>query len=77
MSFDVNKAKSIFASTTFWGSAVALVAAMAPHVYSNFAGSADQTQVVSGIVSFIGFCLAVYGRFTAKQVVTLTGAPKG
>lgn len=72
-SFSLSDAKSIFQSTTFWGSVVSLGAQLAPHIYANIAGSASQTQVVATIVSVIGFGVTVYGRFTAKQVVTLTG----
>lgn len=71
--FNLSQAKSIFQSTTFWGSIVALFAQLAPHVFTNLFGSASQTQVVAGILSVIGFGVTVYGRFTAKQVVTLTG----
>ena len=74
MAFNVTQAKSIFSSTTFWGSVVSLIAILAPHIYANIAGSASQTTVVSTIVAIIGFGVTVYGRFTAKQVVTLTGA---
>jgi hypothetical protein len=74
LGFNIVQAKSIFSSTTFWGSIVSLIAMVAPHLYSNIAGSASQTTVVSTIVGIIGFIITVYGRFTAKQVVTLTGA---
>jgi hypothetical protein len=75
MSFDIQNAKSIFSSTTFWGSIVSLLALLAPHVYTNLAGNASQTVVVSTIVGVVGFLVTVYGRFTAKQVVTLAGGP--
>ena len=76
MSFDAGNAKSIFSSTTFWGSVVSLVSMLAPHVYANIVGSATQTTVVATIVGVIGFLITVYGRFTATQPVTLTGKPK-
>jgi energy-converting hydrogenase Eha subunit C len=73
MAFDSGNVKSIFSSTTFWGSIVSLVAMLAPHIYANIAGSASQTAVVSTIVAVVGFVVTVYGRFTATQKVTLTG----
>jgi hypothetical protein len=75
MAFNPQDAKSILQSTTFWGSIVSLAAMLAPHLYANIAGSASQTAVVSTIVGIVGFVVTVYGRFTATQVVTLTGAP--
>jgi hypothetical protein len=76
MSFTL-PAKSIFASTTFWGSIVALVAQLAPHIFTNLAGTASQATVVTTVVGVIGFAVTVYGRFTATQPVTVTGsAPK-
>lgn len=52
---------------------MALVAELAPHVFSNIAGAASQTTVVSMIVAVIGFLVTVYGRFTARTPVSLTG----
>jgi predicted fused transcriptional regulator/phosphomethylpyrimidine kinase len=63
--------KSIFASTTFWGSVVSLVAMLFPHIFANIAGDYPQTTVVSMIVAIIGFITTVYGRFTAVQPVSL------
>ena len=73
--FNLTQTKSILQSTTFWGAIIALLGTVAPHIYANLFGSASQTVVVSGIVSVVGFIITVYGRFTAKQVVTLTGGP--
>ena len=66
--------KSIFTSLTFWGSFTALVSAFAPKVFVVL--GMDPQTVASGIVSVIGFVLTVWGRFRAKQPVTLTGSPK-
>lgn len=63
--------KSIFQSVTFWGSVTALVASLAPSVFVKL-GYSPQT-VAADIVAGIGFIITVYGRFTAKQQVTLAG----
>lgn len=75
MAFNPQEAKSIFSSTTFWGSIVSLAAMLVPHIYTNIVGTASQTSVVSTIVGVVGFAITVYGRFTATQPVTWTGAP--
>jgi hypothetical protein len=74
MPFNSTQAKTIFASTTFWGSVVSLLGVVAPHFLANLTNGASQSTVVSYIVAAVGFVVTVYGRFTAKQVVTLTGA---
>jgi uncharacterized membrane protein YwaF len=75
MTFNVNQAKSIFQSTTFWGSIISLFAVAAPTIYTKLFGSASQATVANDILLGIGFIVTVYGRFTAKQPVTLTGSP--
>jgi hypothetical protein len=72
--FNLVQAKSIFSSTTFWGAIVSLFGVIAPGVYTKLFGAAAQTTVVADIMTGLGFIMTVYGRFTAKQVVTLTGA---
>jgi hypothetical protein len=65
--------KSIFQSTTFWGAVTSLVAMVAPTVFVKLGW--DPQHVASGLVAFIGQAVVIYGRFTAKQVVTLAGGP--
>ena len=76
MPFTTVQAKSIFSSTTFWGSIVSLVAMLFPHVFTNIAGNYPQSTVVSMIVAIVGFITTVYGRFTAVQPVALKAGPK-
>lgn len=73
MTFNTAYAKSIFQSTTFWGSVVSLVSVLFPKFFSTLFGTASQTAIVGDIMTGIGFVMTVYGRFTAKQVVTLAG----
>ena len=75
MAFNVTEAKSIFQSTTFWGAVLSLFSQFAPHIYANLFGGASQATIVGDIMTGIGFLVTVYGRFTAKQAVTLTGGP--
>ena len=75
MAFNTTQAKSIFQSTTFWGAVVSMFGVLAPGIYSKVFGAASQPAIVGDIMAGIGFIVTVYGRFTAKQVVTLTGGP--
>ncbi len=75
MTFDATYSKSIFTSTTFWGALLSLVASVAPRVLHNIIGTADYPTVAAIAASVATFLITVYGRFTAKQVVTLTGGP--
>jgi hypothetical protein len=68
--------KSIFVSTTFWGSVVSLFAMLAPKVFTNIVGTNSQATVVTTIVGIIGFLVTVYGRFKATTPVSLTGGTK-
>jgi hypothetical protein len=75
LGFNVVQAKSILQSTTFWGAVVSLFFSFAPALYGKLFGTATpQATVVSDILVGIGFLITVYGRLTAKQVVTITGA---
>jgi hypothetical protein len=74
----MNQYKSIFASTTFWGSIVSLVAMFAPKVFLIVGltpNATGQATAVTYIISGIGFLVTVYGRLTATKVATITGAP--
>lgn len=71
--------KSIFSSKTFYGAVVALVAIVFPGFYSHALtaiGISDPGVIVDKIFGAVGAALAIYGRFTATAVTTLTGAPK-
>jgi|HubBroStandDraft_3_1064219.scaffolds.fasta_scaffold56843_4 hypothetical protein len=69
--------KSIFASTTFWGAVVSLIAVAFPAFFAALGVTTDaatQAAIAAHIVSGIGFMVTVYGRLTAKQPVSITGA---
>ena len=68
--------KSIFSSTTFWGSVVALLATLVPAAFTLVGLTTDasgQATLVAHILSYVGFAMAVYGRMTATQPVSLLG----
>jgi hypothetical protein len=73
--FNLTEAKSIFQSVTFWGSVLTALAIAIPSVSSKF-GLTTATAATDAqyIVQAIGVAITIYGRFTAKQVVTVTGA---
>ena len=70
--------KSIFASKTIWGA----ILMFAPTVLGFFGftateatGAINEVQAfVTHAVSFVGFVLTIWGRFTAKKALTLTGS---
>jgi hypothetical protein len=63
--------KSIFQSVTFWGAVTSLIAMLAPELFVKL--GYDPQTVAADIVAGIGFIVTLYGRFTAKQLVTLGG----
>jgi hypothetical protein len=63
--------KSIFATKTFWGSVISLVAMFLPHAFS--ALGITQDVAAQYLVGAVGFGLTVYGRFKASQQVSVTG----
>ncbi len=74
MTFNVTQAKSIFQSVTFWGAALTAFAIALPSISAKFGITTANTAVVAQyIVQAVGVVITIYGRFTAKQVVTLTG----
>jgi NO-binding membrane sensor protein with MHYT domain len=76
MAFSTGFSKSIFSSVTFWGSVLAAVAAAFPALSAQFGLTTANTAVdAQYITAAVAFVVTVYGRFTAKQVVTLTGGP--
>ena len=76
MGFNTGFSKSIFSSVTFWGSALAAVAMAFPALAARFGLSTANTAVdAQYITAAVAFVVTVYGRFTAKQVVTLKGGP--
>lgn len=70
----MNGYKSIFTSVTFWGTAISFFAVMFPSVWAKL-GITDQAALATHIVATIGAIVAIYGRFRATKLVTLTGAP--
>jgi uncharacterized membrane protein len=76
MVFSTGFSKSIFSSTTFWGAFLAAIAMAFPALAAHFGLSTANTAVdAQYITQAVAFVVTVYGRFTAKQVVTLTGGP--
>jgi hypothetical protein len=71
MAFDPTQAKSILQSKTFWGALIALVAVLFPGTFAKI--GIPQADLVDKVVGGIGAVLAIYGRFSATQMVTLTG----
>lgn len=70
--------KSIFASKTFWGVIVALIATGAAKLYHVNISADDQSQIVNGIIDAVQFAasaVAIWGRIAATKQVTLTGSP--
>jgi hypothetical protein len=77
--YDINSAKSIFESKTFYGAILALTAVLFPTLYAHIltsVGIMDPNLIAAKIVGGIGGVLAIYGRFVATQAVTLMGSPK-
>jgi uncharacterized membrane protein YwaF len=70
----LNGYKSIFTSVTFWGTAISFFALMFPNVWVKF-GVTNQADLAAHIVGAIGAIVAIYGRFRATKLVTLTGKP--
>lgn len=64
----MNGTKSIFASKTFWGAAIALLA-----TGLQLGGVTDVSGYANEVVTLLGCVLAIYGRLTATQTVSLTG----
>ena len=74
MAFDSTQVKSIFSSKTFYGAVIALLSVLFPHVYANLGiTDANAAALVDKIVGGFGGILAIYGRFSATQSVSLTG----
>ena len=63
--------KSIFASKTFWGAAVTMLAQFTPQIFVWFGVTPDVTATWA--VSATGFALAVYGRYKATKAVSVSG----
>lgn len=63
--------KSIFSSKTFWGAVISLVG----FFWTQLADVNTQAMYVDNIMMVVGFIITVWGRFSAKKPVTLTGAP--
>lgn len=71
-SFDLNKAKSLLLSKTFWGVAISSFAMFAPKMGLHI--SSDQvTSYAASAVGAAGTILAIYGRLSATGPVTVTG----
>ena len=61
--------KTLFASKTFWGAFVAVLAG-ALSLFGYQLGAADQAELInalSGIAAAAGGLLAIYGRFVASK----------
>ncbi len=60
----MNQYKSILTSKTFWGSVIQLVGAL------GLSPIVDVSVTASAIVLVIGFAVAIYGRITAKKIIS-------
>lgn len=70
--------KSVFMSKTFIGAVVALLATMAPPIFTCLGVSNDavgQATIVAHTLSIVGFVVAVHGRMVATQPVSFSGKP--
>jgi len=75
MTFNVTQAKSIFSSVTFWGAVLTALAIAVPSLTAKFGLTTQNVSTdATWIVGAISTVITIYGRFTSKQVVTLTGA---
>jgi hypothetical protein len=76
LGFNLGFSKSIFQSVTFWGAVLTAIAMAVPALAAKFGlSSANAAVDAQYIVQGIGAVIVVIGRFTAKQVVTLSGGP--
>lgn len=74
MAFDTTNVKSIFQSVTFWGSAITAFAIALPSVAAKLGiTTANTAAIAQWIIGAAGTVIAIYGRFSAKQSVSLTG----
>jgi uncharacterized membrane protein len=76
MTFDTGFSKSVFASTTFWAAFIGAIAMLIPTIAGKVGVTSTNVPIIAQyIVQGLSFIGVVYGRFTAKQTVTLTGGP--
>jgi hypothetical protein len=71
MSLSLSGAKSLFASKTFWGAALAVLAGIAS-ILGYTISAADQAQIselVIGMGALFGGWMAIYGRIKATKVI--------
>jgi hypothetical protein len=70
--------KGILQSVTFWGSVIAVLAALFPKYAAAFGITGDNaTNIAQYIVMAIGFILTVWGRLRASNKATLFGVQFG
>ena len=67
--------KSIFASVTFWGIAVSVLAQLAAR--AGYHVPDDTAGITNDIASLVGAALALWGRFTASQPVRILPPSSG
>jgi uncharacterized membrane protein len=72
MTFSTGFSKSIFQSTTFWSAFIGAIAMLIPTLAAKVGVTSTTVPVIAQyIVQAFSFIGVVYGRFTAKQVVTV------
>jgi hypothetical protein len=79
MPYTTVQAKSIFMSTTFYGSILALISAIDPALYAKLLSSlgvTDPSLITAKIITVVAFIITVYGRWTTVQPVALKAGPK-
>ena len=65
----MSEVKSLFASKTFWGAFVAMIAGVLS-LFGYQLGAGDQAEIVqaaSGIAAALGGLIAIYGRLVASK----------
>lgn len=71
---DAGNVKSILTSTTLWGAILGLLSTLFPSIYTKLGlTDANQIAVIQQIVAGVSGIIVIYGRFTATQVVTISG----
>lgn len=70
----MGECKSIFASKTLWGAVIMLVASVLKAFGIEIA-DAEVTNVSTNVAELVGFIMVVWGRFSARKDLNVTGKP--
>ena len=69
------QSKSILLSTTFWGVIITAASQALSPVLTKYGISVDSAATAQWVVTGLGACIAVYGRWKASQAVHLVAPP--